>query len=1031
MPYSHAFEVSVPCPRCEAEVEDELWVVLDPSERPDLADRLYRDELRWGRCARCNSPALLHRVPLLVHRADDYPRLMLAYLREDREEIQEFGSSLLSGLRESMGMAWRDEWVADVAVLPWESVVAITMGDDPGVAGREGYELSLDVLEERAEALPPTVYRNEYLALHLRLAVTYSGQAGLDLAAAIERAIHHYRKAADILTPEEDGARWATTQSALAYAFARRPTGDHRNNLKLALDHARAAMGVLTEPDADRAMGLTNLGLVLLDQIGGDRTENFEQAIEALEQAVALFTELDLPFERAKVEVNLCQAYFERATGDPRDNAEAATRSARHAVEAFLAIGADEHAARALIGLGNIYALSRDDHRLEEAIEAFDRALGLFGAQQGSREWAQTHMNAGSANRELGRFDTAAAHYAEALTRFSRADTPVDWALVQENWAWTLERQGALAEAAQRMGAASEALAETGALRHQMRVLDGIGRIACRRGRWEQAAAAFGRAMGTHELLLAEAYTEIGRRATIAELSRMHAQYAYALVQLDRFDEALVRLEQGKTRLMREMLISAGAELQLLPETDAAQVSRLRQQAAELADPGATDSTPQSLTQTRQDLQQLLARLRVTHPHAFPTAPTLESILALTPAGGVLLVPVITPYGGLAFIVRSGARNLTAEDVLPLPDLDSNTLQGLLVGWAMCIPRATESLGAVMGAVSGTILLRYATADLDELCRLLWDVLMGPVADRLGGDGPVTILPHGGLGLLPLHAAASADGDYFLDRHPVTYAPSASALSQGLPRPPGKRSVFALADPARDLPFAEAEAHLIASHFAPEASNIAVGADATKSAVLRHLPSASHLHFACHARYDWNSAMDSALQLAEDERLSLAETLSVMGSSSARLVSLSGCDTGVSEIRQAADEYLGFPAALHQAGVPLVLSTLWPVNDQAAALLAGQFYRNHIGAGADPASALRDAQAWLRRSTRDQLLAWLDDAYRRLRLPGGEQELARPRLAVELLREELREDWAAGDRPFADPGHWAAFTLSGHAGDEG
>lgn len=89
--------------------------------------------------------------------------------------------------------------------------------------------------------------------------------------------------------------------------------------------------------------------------------------------------------------------------------------------------------------------------------------------------------------------------------------------------------------------------------------------------------------------------------------------------------------------------------------------------------------------------------------------------------------------------------------------------------------------------------------------------------------------------------------------------------------------------------------------------------------------------------------------------------------SAARLAILSACRSGLAEYQNTPDEALGFPAVLLQAGIPAVVSTLWPVADLSSALLTGRFYETHLAEGQPAAEALRSAQRWLRDATAAEL----------------------------------------------------------------
>ena len=99
-----------------------------------------------------------------------------------------------------------------------------------------------------------------------------------------------------------------------------------------------------------------------------------------------------------------------------------------------------------------------------------------------------------------------------------------------------------------------------------------------------------------------------------------------------------------------------------------------------------------------------------------------------------------------------------------------------------------------------------------------------------------------------------------------------------------------------------------------------------------------------------------------------------------RLAFLSACEAGVGGLAEI-DEFAGLPAALEVAGVSTVISPLWPVGSDAAAIVAELFYQALAGAGAevDVLAIVHRVRHRLRTMTRDEAAATL----RRIRDAAG------------------------------------------------
>jgi CHAT domain-containing protein len=254
----------------------------------------------------------------------------------------------------------------------------------------------------------------------------------------------------------------------------------------------------------------------------------------------------------------------------------------------------------------------------------------------------------------------------------------------------------------------------------------------------------------------------------------------------------------------------------------------------------------------------------------------------------------------------------------------------------------------------------------------------------------------------------------------------------------------AIINPTGDLPGTEKEGAIVSAHFGETARTVLVRKAATPSAVLAALKGRSYWHFASHGTFSWKDARQSALVMHNRALLNVGKLLETDGLGRPRLVVLSACETGLSDVTSNPDEFIGLPGTFTALGAAGVISTLWPVSDAATALLIAKLYDLHMDGGLAPAAALRAAQTWLRTSTGDEFSAYAQTARAAGRLqarhlaeiknelsPKGRARSRNSAMVEWVPESEQRSGGAitAGTqrvaRPYAHPYFWAGFIYTG------
>jgi CHAT domain-containing protein len=355
--------------------------------------------------------------------------------------------------------------------------------------------------------------------------------------------------------------------------------------------------------------------------------------------------------------------------------------------------------------------------------------------------------------------------------------------------------------------------------------------------------------------------------------------------------------------------------------------------------------------------------------------------------------------------------------------LQGNELDRRWPEWTGAIDRIGPELWSLFGARLDAVLKERGTK---PGARLVW-------------------LPSGWLGILPLGLAQDPVSKRRLaDDYEIVYAPSLEALAaaEDIIARPAPATLAAIVNPTGDLPGTETEGAFVASHFGSEARTVLEGEAATPEAVLAALNGKSYWHFASHGTFSWTDARQSALLMHGAARLSVGRLLEADGLGRPRLVVLSACETGIYEITNSPDEFIGLPGTFTALGAAGVLGTLWPVSDAATALLIAKFYDLHMGGGLSPPTALSQAQAWLRQSTGDDLNDYAKVAMAGGRLHGHQLAAIEHELSPEVLaRSRALAQFTTGSnepqgaarpaapqgitRPYAHPYFWAGFIYTG------
>ncbi len=238
--------------------------------------------------------------------------------------------------------------------------------------------------------------------------------------------------------------------------------------------------------------------------------------------------------------------------------------------------------------------------------------------------------------------------------------------------------------------------------------------------------------------------------------------------------------------------------------------------------------------------------------------------------------------------------------------------------------------------------------------RDLHRTLFAPVAPLVEGK-KLIFIPFDLLHNVPFHALF--DGQtYLLDRHEISYAPSARLLTLFAAKhnhPLDTALIFGAAD--EYTPKITEEINAIRALY-PNASCF-TGSEASAQSLIWHASGKSIVHIASHAVFRHDNPMFSAFQLA-DAWLNFYDVCALDLRSS--LVTLSGCSTGANHV-YAGDELLGLVRGFLSAGASSLVVSLWEVSDPVTARLMTAFYQR-FRTGLPPQTALRAAALELKQA---------------------------------------------------------------------
>lgn len=917
------------------------------------------------------------------------------------------------------------------------------------------------------------------------MAQLHLGNAYLDRIAGerrnnLEMAITSYEATLQVYKQETFPEAWAKIQHVLATAYGQRITGERQENLKRTIDYCQSALQVYTRETfpEEWAKTLNTLGNAYTEFFLGDRRENVEQAIQCCQSALQVYTREAFPEEWAKTLNGLGRAYRYRIAGDQQTNLEQSITCMEAALQVLTLNAFPSIWALIQRNLGEVYqnriAGSRSDN-LKRAVTCCQNALGIYTCDAFPSEHRQTQLLLMYA--EAAQQNWPSVHNAykgvraaeELLVRLGAGAMGRDLILKEGRDAaisdgFALVRMGQVADAAVaieqgRARGLAEALALDTADPDRISDME-------RRTRYKTARQHYIAAQASLNNTLLHIPSESERRRITQERSDAYHKAAEV------FDAVIaeVRAAQDPPGFLDDTLDEAtilhaaedggaGHALVYLAATPWGGIAIAALNAhpplhtpahfAELDLPNLTETVVDSLIEQKLDdkTQSVIGGFGYAQMGNMLELLQHQRVSETFRSRAMALHITCTAKGKRSMLDRA------AQHVLNTPELTHFVEQPL----GSLKPADKVSLANTLGHL-------FLQLELQHCLKVLAEAALSPLITWLLEQGAtsLTLIPCGYLAAFPLAAVPLTDGRTVGETLPTSVALSARSLLYDEAADRQRTGLYAVGDPRPthlELLWGEAEAHTLAKlarnlRWQGEAK---VHERAVRPWLVKALQTGRIVDASCHGSFDATDFLQSSLQLARGERLTLAKALNCeVDLRGLRLLILSACQTAILDLRGASNEVRSLAAGMIQAGARAVLASLWSVDDKATYLLMVRFAQEWLPRmdHEPPAAALARAQHWLRTATNRDLQQWhanfpeptveerSEAGSEQSELSPWEKETpiqvgARQLVAVrgrgyryetgeaEAILHELAQQGDSDAHPFEHPIYWAGFQITG------
>ena len=240
--------------------------------------------------------------------------------------------------------------------------------------------------------------------------------------------------------------------------------------------------------------------------------------------------------------------------------------------------------------------------------------------------------------------------------------------------------------------------------------------------------------------------------------------------------------------------------------------------------------------------------------------------------------------------------------------------------------------------------------------------LVEPVTTQLLGSPTVVFVPDAATATVPFSALLDSRGASLLEDHAIVVCPSAAVYAVANERrrsAPTPKSVLVISNAQANtegvhLDYVDGEADRVAHLYSKAVRLRDDAADFDDFA--KRATASDAIHFGGHAIGDDSGLEPASIVLRQngrERRIGVAE-IATLRLPRTSVIVLAGCGTARGE-RRAAEGVISVAHGFLTAGVPSVIATLWPIDDEASAALFPRLHQR-LAEGMAPAEALRAVQ---------------------------------------------------------------------------